>query len=552
MTKRTYAVTAQKMNARRTPQSEAIPGREQDMVENNAGGHVFEVTSWSMLDRFLILGSEGGTYYASEQKITADNAKNVIKCIKADGERVVKRIVEISAAGRAPKNDPALFALALVMTYGDDAAKRAAYRALPEVARIGTHLLHLASYVDTMRGWGRGIRSAFGAWYTEQKPKALATNLVKYANRDGWTHRDVLRLSHPKALGVHQQLLAYAAQKPFDFNGTEVAAFMDAVEQIKSVKTPAEAAALISEHKLPREVVPTELLTSAEVWDALLPHMGTIAMVRNLANMTRSGLLTSTSRATELVLAKMENEEELKKAKIHPVQVMAALLTYKSGHGFRGSNVWTPVTKLVDGLDELFYRSFGIVVPTGKRVVYGLDISGSMEIGMIAGVPGFTPRLGVAVLAMLAARTEKNSVFLGFTNNGSMIRSSRWAGYNSGVTEIDITPKHRLDTVCKMMSNLPMGGTDCALPALWAAEKNVQADAFVIMTDNETWAGNIHPTQALSAYRKKMGIPAKLVVVGMTATQFSIADPSDAGQMDVVGFDTAAPNIISDFIRGDI
>lgn len=66
----------------------------------------------------------------------------------------------------------------------------------------------------------------------------------------------------------------------------------------------------------------------------------------------------------------------------------------------------------------------------------------------------------------------------------------------------------------------------------------------------KTWAGRIHPAQALRNYRQKFGIPAKLVVCGMTATEFSIADQNDAGQMDVIGFDTATPQVIADFARG--
>jgi 60 kDa SS-A/Ro ribonucleoprotein len=57
-------------------------------------------------------------------------------------------------------------------------------------------------------------------------------------------------------------------------------------------------------------------------------------------------------------------------------------------------------------------------------------------------------------------------------------------------------------------------------------------------------------TQALKDYRKAMGIDAKLIVVGITATDFSIADPEDAGMLDVVGFDSAVPQVIGDFIRG--
>ena len=59
------------------------------------------------------------------------------------------------------------------------------------------------------------------------------------------------------------------------------------------------------------------------------------------------------------------------------------------------------------------------------------------------------------------------------------------------------------------------GGTDCALPMTWALQNHVKVDIFVVYTDNETWAGGIHPIQALEQYRRKMGIPAKLVVAGM-------------------------------------
>ena len=97
----------------------------------------------------------------------------------------------------------------------------------------------------------------------------------------------------------------------------------------------------------------------------------------------------------------------------------------------------------------------------------------------------------------------------------------------------------RLDDVIKKTDALPFGGTDCALPMLWAADNQVPVDIFCVYTDSETWAGAIHPSQALAAYRQKMGIGAKLVVIGMVSNGFTIADPNDAGMLDVVGFDTA-------------
>ena len=103
------------------------------------------------------------------------------------------------------------------------------------------------------------------------------------------------------------------------------------------------------------------------------------------------------------------------------------------------------------------------------------------------------------------------------------------------------------------MNGFPFGGTDCAQPMLWAIRNRVRdVDVFVIYTDNETWAGQIHPAQALDEYRHKFNAQAKLVVVGMVSNGFSIAVPDDAGMMDVVGFDTATPGVLAQFARGEM
>ena len=115
---------------------------------------------------------------------------------------------------------------------------------------------------------------------------------------------------------------------------------------------------------------------------------------------------------------------------------------------------------------------------------------------------------------------------------------------------LKIGPGMRLDAAVRATDGLPFGGTDCALPMLHALEKGLTVDAFVVYTDSETWAGSIHPVEALRAYRRRTGIAAKLVVVGMVSNGFSIADPNDAGMLDVVGFDTAVPALIADFVRG--
>ncbi len=529
----TYLKTV--FNKKVTPQSRPIPGSAQ--VANSAGGFTFAVDDWTRLARFLALGTEGGSFYAGETTLTLENAEAVKRCIGADGPRVVREIVAVSEAGRAPKNDPALFALAMCAALGDEDTRRKALAALPVVARIGTHLFHFAQYVDGMRGWGRGLRQAVGNWYAQMPADRLAYQAVKYGQRDGWSHRDLLRLSHPKPATEQHFALYHWLTQGWESVGEmphpdPALRLVWASERVKTAETAAQVAALVREYRLPREAVPTQWLTDPFVWEALLEEMPMTALIRNLATLTRVGLLTSMGPETQKVAAQITDGARLRKARVHPIQVLSALKTYAQGHGERGGNSWTPVPAIVDALDAAFYASFGNVTPTGQRWLLALDVSGSMEGGQIAGVPGLTPRVASAAMALITAATEARHRFMAFSTT---------------FMPLNISPRQRLDDVLKTVSGLPFAGTDCALPMVWALKNKVEADVFVVYTDSETWAGNIQPVQALRLYRERMGIPAKLIVCGMVSNKFTIADPDDAGMMDVVGFSTATPNVMSDF-----
>lgn len=534
-----------------TSQSELIPGKGQ--VMNSTGGAVFQISPWQRLDRFLILGSEGGSYYASERKLTKDNAQNVVDCIKADGLRVVNRIVEVSHSGRAPKNDPALLALALAVTYGDNSTKAYAMAKLPEVARIGTHLFHFAEFANALRGWGRLLRNGVRNWYDSKDVAELANQVIKYQSRDGWSHRDLIRLTHPNAKHdpLRNNVYRYVVKGKEGIEyGSQMPTLIIAFEQAKTASKQ-ELIKLITDHDLTREMIPTEMLNEVEVWDALLEKMPMTAMIRNLNKMTNIGLLKPMSNATAKVVNKLTNPEALKKARIHPFQALLALTTYSAGQGFKGSLTWTPNQQITSGLNEAFYLSFGTIKPSGKKSMFAIDISGSMtwQTSNLCG-SNLKAREGAAAMAMASIRSEQQWLLTAFTSGS--YKGGSWAA-SMGITPVTgVSKTSSLEDVVSKVNSMGAGGTDCALPMLWAAENKIEVDTFNVYTDNETWAGNIHPFQALKQYRDKMGIDAKLVTVGMVATDFTIADPSDAGMLDVVGFDTTAPNLISDFSRGEL
>lgn len=592
---------AKVVGTKATPQTEPVLGKDQ--VQNNAGGFVFALDKWAQARRFVVLGCENNTYYCTEHELVRDNAKSLEACIKDDPVRLVNMLVEISDGGLAPKNEPAIFALAMTVGLASSEGRKAALEALPKICRIGTHLFQFVSSVKAFRGLGRSVRRAISKWLNDKPAEKLAYQVIKYQQRDGWGFRDLLRLTHPVPStpqhdaiykwvvdGLHQappdkdnkvrvkdgkdQAHGKAIELLSVYHPTEQdrVVAVDAVEKDWVLNLPPQIHAfeklkeandlthvcnVIRANNMPRECVPTQWQTKPEVWDALLESMPMTAMVRCLNRMTACGLIAPMSKASNHVIAQLANQELITKSRIHPISMLSALMTYQQGHGVKGKLTWEPVSQVVDALDQAFYLSFKNVEATGKRIMLALDVSGSMTRGDIAGVPGLSPRQASAAMAMVTARTEKNWVVTGFTCAGQAPQSfiGQWTdrGYAEGLSVLPISPRQRLEDIVKYTESLPFGGTDCAQPMLYALKKGMELDAFIVYTDSETWANDqIQPFQALQQYRQKMGINAKLIVVGMTATGFTIADPSDAGMLDLVGFDSSAPQMMSEFITGRI
>jgi len=549
-------VNAKKMAAhvgnKVTPQLEKVLGMPQ--VQNSAGGFVFAVDNWKRLERFLILGTEGGTYYVGERPLTKDNAQAVLACLAENPVRTISTIVEISDSGRAPKNGPAILALILAAKSGHGTL---ALAALSKVCRIGTHLFEAAEYVKALGGWGSATRRAFGKWYLDRKIDSLAMQLIKYQQREGWSHRDILRKAHPGTDELDRKaLFTWAAMTAKERNKAAesaphshplVAAFHAAKSLTKKENLP-ELCKLITTHGLPHECVPNEMKQYPEVWEAMLPSMGLMACLRNLAKMTSVGLLVPLGSNNSEVIKKLSNVEEMKKARVHPMAILVGLRTYELGHGIKGKLTWTPVPQIIECLNDAFYSAFDAVEPSGKATMVAVDCSGSMSAP--SSIPELSCREGAAAMAMVTVRTEPNSMAVGFSTTQGGAFGGKWGGGDPGLMPINLTKSMRITDAVQEAAEVPFGGTDCSLPMRIALKKKIPAEVFHVITDNETWAGPIHPFQALREYREKTGIPAKLVVVAMTATEFTIADPSDSGMLDVVGFDSSVPPVMADFARG--
>lgn len=510
-------------------QMKPIPGREADMVENNAGGYTFALDNFGRLNRFLILGSESGTFYVNTRALTRENAQVIRDCITENWQRTLHDIKTVSLSGRAKSNDPALFALAVMAASDNQEAKLAALYSLGDVARTGTHLFSFLTFVLQFRGWSRSLRSAVERWYHQSK---TPYQVVKYRRRNGWTHRDVLRLAHVRPTSnAENAMFQWIVKGETDRVADLPPIVRDHITAMNKDTNLSGLVHLIEFARLPWEALPTDALKHPEIWQALLrAGMPMTAMLRNLGRMTAIAALNA--EYAQVVIDALSDEAKIRASRIHPFAILAALRTYQSGHSLRGNLEWMPVRPIVAALENAFYLAFGNVEPTGKRILHALDISASMGWKHIDSI-NMTVREAAAAMMLVSMRVDGETEFYGFSHE---------------LRQMSL-PDGGLNKLVDAVSDLHFGGTDASLPFIHAKNNRLDYDAVIVYTDDEVWAGR-HVDTVLKEYTLQVGHPVKMVVIGMVANQFTIGDPNNPDILNVSGMDANVPGLVSDFIAG--
>jgi len=532
-----------------------IPQTEKEnplQIANSAGGFSFEVDKWKRLERFLILGSEGGTYYIGEKDLTKENLDNLRNLTQEDGKEVVALAANVSTFGRSYKNNAAIFVLAFVMTHGSDEVKSFARGMVDQIVRTSTHLFTFEKFLKALApgtGLGTSRNRAIAAWYEGKTTEQLAYQAVKYRQREGWTHRDSMRQSRPKGIdpALGNWILGKNDGQAFDV--PQIVQAFEIAQKVGNVKELLNTLEVYT--NLPWEALPTQFLKNAEVWKKLFYNgqLNGQALVRNITRLARLGAFEDLVFAHDYA-AKLTDTEMILKTKLHPINYLNAVTVHVEGqvqrrgdgggygyygHGGRNRD-WTTSSIIVDALNAGFHLAFVNAVPSNKRTLLALDVSGSMSSAMALGLD-LTAAQVTGAMATTIAKVEPYHRIMGFA---------------SEFRDLGISANMSLSEVTKRVQDMNFGTTDCALPMTWAMQNKYEYDTFIVMTDNETYRGSVHPHMALQKYRQATGINAKLIVVGVAANDFTIADPSDAGMLDVVGADSNLPKLITEFSKGNL
>jgi 60 kDa SS-A/Ro ribonucleoprotein len=543
--------------AARTPQTQPVPGRA-DQVKNAAGGYVFRKNDWEKLDDFLVLGTTGGSYHIGEDKLTTTNVNFLINLAKTNGTKVAERATELSTAipARVPSPRACLFALAAVSAFGDPAAVQAVKRLAPTAARTTDHFSMFFGYRKQLKGkvtprgaspvTSRAYRSTLASWFLTADANDVAFRACKARQRktpagEAFDLTDAVRLAHPKTdVPERKVLLGWLAGKVTDEVAAQSLPAVDKFLSAKAVTTPAEAIRVIAEQRVPWEFLPSEVLASNEVWEALIETIGITALIRNLARMTRIGTIAPFATVNSAVIRRLTNAEALANGRVHPMTVYLALKVYAAGQSQPSpkapTQTWDPVAGITDALEEAYELSFGHVAPSGKRSIIAVDSSGSM--GGWSQVTLNGANLGTAYQVA----------------NAIALTMKRIEGENAHVIDVDtsvyasrITQRTRLAEM--QSSGASGGGTDLSLPFDYAAKNRLAVDGFCVLTDNETWHGGAHPFQCLDAYRKVFSPHARVVVAGLVPNGHSILEQNDPGAMNMTGLDASLPLAVTGFFR---
>lgn len=523
--------------ATKTPQTQPIPGRQAEMTQGRSGGYMFKADLWQQLRRCLLLGTAQGSFYANKHELTNEFADIFWQAVAIDAQRVAEEIVYASD-GHAVNNSAPLFALVLLSMDEAPEAKQAFQDIFLKVVRTGSHFYEWLSYTRSLRGFGKLVRTCGQAWLTKPDSKALAYQFLKYQQRHGFTHRDALRLFHVKPATPDQQALYQWATQGWETvpetPPTEAMRQIWWYERVK--RDPSLTRAAIREGRLTHEMIAPIGQMDQTAWQLLFEDMPIGALLRNLGSLTDLGVLQAHKHKNLKHLAqRLQNKQQLRRGRIHPIDILKALKTYRSGGRLgRGQKTWTPVARVADILEKALELSFDVVEPTGKTFLHAIDISGSMSYYTVSSVNLSGCEIATT-LALATAKAEENYIIRGFSTN---------------FRDLGITARDSFHSAMQKATSRNFGGTDASVAYDWAIRNRAHVDVFCFWTDSESWAGKAHPSQGLAAYRKQVNPNAKAIYVTLVPNRISLVDPQDPNSWDFGGFDPAMPKIIQMIAQG--
>lgn len=384
----------------------------------------------------------------------------------------------------------------------------------------------LRSFVQIMRS-GQVGRTSLGT-----RPKRLVqhwlesaslADLMAAATGNAPSLKDIVRMVHPKPADAERRAFyGWLLGRPYD-----VAVLPQPIAAFETWKKAPEC-------DLPP--VPFAWLTayplSAEQWGVLATRMGWQALRINLNTLARHGAF-QVKGVTDAVVARLESDEALSKARVLPYQLLMAL---------KAAGNAVPL-KVQAALEAALENALVAVPRIEGTVVVCPDVSGSMCLPLTGYRKGATTAVRCIDVAVLVA--------------SAMLRSNpkaRVLPFECDVVPVSLNATDRIAVNAEKLAKIGGGGTNVSAPLNLLDRERAKVDLVVIISDNQSWvdARRGGATQTMHAFRhlQRRNPKVKLVCIDLAPYGTTQAASSD-DILNVGGFSDSVFDTLVRFARGE-
>lgn len=477
---------------------------------NKAGGTAYSLRDKAALAQLAMTGCFNGTYYVSDKE---QLEKTLALANKLDPTFVAKLAVYARQKGLM-KDMPAV--LAAVVAGKDSTLLSKIFSKVIDNPKM------LRNFVQILRSGAVG-RKSLGT-----RPKKLIQNylnsltdeqLFKADIGNDPSLQDIIKLVHPKPSN-EQRAAMFSYLLDRDYNKENLCALATQYETFKKDMSG----------EMPD--VPFQMLTALPLtkdhWKQIAEYATWNQTRMNLNTFARHKVLED-SKVLETVCSKLQNAEQVKRAKVFPYQLFNSYLHMDDG-------VPTKVSIALQKAAEYALEN----IPDFSGKVYVLvDTSGSMK-SPVTGYRGtVTSKVRcIDVAALVAAAIMRKNP------------ETEVVPFDTTVHPHRLNPLDSIMTNAKTLASYGGGGTNCSSALAHLNNKSAKGDLVIYVSDNESWvdAGHYRSTATMTEWNKfKTRNPkAKLVCIDVTPNGTTQAHDRD-DILNVGGFSDQVFEVIAKF-----
>lgn len=484
---------------------------------NNAGGTAYTLSDKAALAQLAMTGCFNGTYYVSSE----DQLKNVLQLANRIAAKEPEYVAKLAVYARQKglmKDMPAV--LAAIVAGKDSELLSKIFSKVIDNPKM------LRNFVQVIRSGETG-RQSLGT-----RPKKLIQDYLNSLTDEQVfkadvgndpSLQDIIKLVHPKPKNKQRSaLFGYLLDK--EYNQKDLCALAKQFEAFKKDMTG----------EIPD--VPFQMLTALPLtekhWKKIAENATWTQTRMNINTFQRHNVLAD-PKLLKLVCDKLQDEEQVKRAKVFPYQLFAAFLNIDA----------TVPTKVSVALQKAAEVALENIPEFDGKVYVMVDTSGSMSSPATGNRGTATTKMKcIDVAALVAAAIMRKNPDTEVIPFDTQVHAHR------------LNPMDSIMTNAQALARFGGGGTDCSMALQHVNNKNGKGDLVIYVSDNESWvdsnrSGYGRGSATMTEWNKfKARNPnAKLVCIDVTPNTTTQAVGKDI--LNIGGFSDSVFEVIYKFME---